>query len=392
MDMTALKTEIAGAIDRLGDDLEKLSRQIHDNPELGYQEVKAAAWLTEFLAAQGFKVERGLAGIETAFRATIETGEGPTIAILCEYDALPSIGHACGHNAIATAGAGAGAGLAAVRDKLPKGRVHVIGTPAEEGGGGKVKLIRSGVFENVDTAMMVHGWDQWIGHMDLLGIVRVGFEFTGKAAHASADPWVGVNALDAAVQTYNNVSMLRQQVRPDARIHGIITHGGAAPNIIPEFAAATFYVRSISLDYMWQLQKRVVACAEGAAKATGCGLKVIDHDDTVYEPMKRNETLLGAFRANLKALGIAEAPPLVDRLGSSDVGNVSQVIPTIQPLMKIAPDGTPIHSRAFEAAAATPLAREGTLAAAKAMAMTTLDLLAEPVLVARARDEFQGAK
>jgi amidohydrolase len=392
MDMTALKIEIAGAIDRLGDDLEKLSRQIHDNPELGYQEVKAAAWLTEFLAAQGFKVERGLAGVETAFRATLETGEGPTIAILCEYDALPSIGHACGHNAIATAGAGAGAGLAAVRDKLPKGRVHVIGTPAEEGGGGKVKLIRSGVFKNVDTAMMVHGWDQWIGHMDLLGIVRVGFEFTGKAAHASADPWVGVNALDAAVQTYNNVSMLRQQVRPDARIHGIITHGGAAPNIIPEFAAATFYVRSISLDYMWALQKRVVACAEGAAKATGCGLRVIDHGDTVYEPMKRNETLLDAFRVNLKALGITEAPPLVDRLGSSDVGNVSQVIPTIQPLMKIAPDGTPIHSRAFEAAAATPLAREGTLAAAKAMAMTTLDLLAEPALVARARDEFTKAK
>jgi amidohydrolase len=392
MDMTALKTEIAGAIDRLGDDLEELSRQIHDNPELGYQEVKAAAWLTEFLAAQGLKVERGLAGVETAFRATIETGEGPTIAILCEYDALPSIGHACGHNAIATAGAGAGAGLAAVRDKLPKGRIHVIGTPAEEGGGGKVKLIRSGVFKNVDTAMMVHSWDQWIGHMDLLGIVRVGFEFTGKAAHASADPWVGVNALDAAVQTYNNVSMLRQQVRPDARIHGIITHGGAAPNIIPEFAAATFYVRSISLDYMWELQKRVVACAEGAAKATGCGLKVIDHADTVYEPMKRNETLLGAFRANLKALGITEAPPLIDRLGSSDVGNVSQVIPTIQPLMKIAPDGTPIHSRAFEAAAATPLAREGTLAAAKAMAMTTLDLLAEPALIARARDEFTRAK
>ena len=390
--MTALKTAIVGAIDRLGDDLEKLSRQIHDNPELCYEEVKAAAWLTDFLAGQGFKVERALAGIETAFRATIETGEGPTVAILCEYDALPAIGHACGHNAIATAGAGAGAGLAAVRDKLPKGRIHVIGTPAEEGGGGKVKLIRAGVFEDVDAAMMVHGFDQWVGHMDLLGIVRVGFEFTGKAAHASADPWEGVNALDGVIQTYNNVSMLRQQVRPDARIHGIITHGGAAPNIIPEFAAAIFYVRSLNLDYMWELQKRVIACAEGAAKATGCTLKVIAHNDTVYEPMKRNETLLGAFRANLTALGITEAPPLVDRLGSSDVGNVSQVIPTIQPLMKIAPDNTPIHSRAFEAAAVSPLARAGTLAAAKAMAMTTLDLLAEPALVKRAHDEFKGAK
>src|SRR5437899_5457041 len=238
--MTALKTAIVGAIDRLGDDLEKLSRQIHDNPELCYEEVKAAAWLTDFLAGQGFKVERALAGIETAFRATIETGEGPTVAILCEYDALPAIGHACGHNAIATAGAGAGAGLAAVRDKLPKGRLHVIGTPAEGGGGGKVQRIQAGVVRDVDAAMMCHGFDQWAGQMDLLGLVRVGFEFTGKAAHASAEPWEGINALDAAVQTYNNVSMLRQQVRPDSRIHGIITHGGAAPNIIPESAAALF--------------------------------------------------------------------------------------------------------------------------------------------------------
>src|SRR5881628_4215598 len=332
--MSAVKDLVGPAVDRLAGDLEKLSRQIHDNPELGYQEIKAAAWLTEFLDKQGFKVERGVAGVETAFRGTIETGEGPTIAILCEYDALPGIGHACGHNVIATAGVGAGAALAAVRDRLPKGRVHVVGTPAEEGGGGKVRLIKGGVFTRVDAAMMVHGWDRWVPHMDLLGIVRVGLEFKGKAAHASADPWEGVNALDAAVQTYTNVAMLRQQVRPDARIHGIITHGGAAPNIIPEFAAAIFYVRSLNLDYMWELQKRVIACAEGAAKATGCTLKVIAHNDTVYEPMKRNETLLGAFRANLTALGITEAPPLVDRLGSSDVGNVSQVIPTIQPLMK----------------------------------------------------------
>jgi amidohydrolase len=390
--MSEAKDRIGQAVDRLGDELEALSRQIHDHPELAYQEVKAAGWLADFLAKHGFKVERGIGGVETAFRGTIETGPGPTIAILCEYDALPQIGHACGHNVIATAGAGAGAALAAVRDKLPAGRVQVIGTPAEEGGGGKVKLIQAGVFRDVDAAMMCHGFDQWAGHMDLLGIVRVGFEFTGKAAHAAADPWEGVNALDAAIQTYNNVSMLRQQVRPDSRIHGIITHGGAAPNIIPEFAAATFYVRSLNLDYMWEIHKRVIACAEGAAKSTGCQLKVIRSDDTVYETMKRNETLLGAFRANMKALGVTEGPPLGDRLGSSDVGNVSQVIPTIQPMMKIAPDGTPIHSRAFEAAAVSPIAREGTLTAAKAMAMTTLDLLAEPALVKRAQDEFRRAK
>jgi amidohydrolase len=388
--MSAVKDLIATAVERLGDDLESLSRRIHDNPELGYQEVKAAGWLTEFLEGQGFKVERGVGGVETAFRASIETGEGPTIAILCEYDALPAIGHACGHNVIATAGAGAGAALAAVRDRLPKGRIHVIGTPAEEGGAGKVRLIRGGVFKDVDVAMMIHGWDKWIAHQDLLGIVRVTFEFTGKAAHAAADPFEGINALDAVIQTFNNISMLRQQVRPDARIHGIVTSGGAAPNIIPEFAAALFYVRAKSLDYMWQLQKRVIACAEGAARATGCTLKVIEHD-SAYAPMKRNETLLEVFRANMQRVGAPESPEVKDRLGSSDIGNVSQVIPTIQPLVKIAPEGTPIHSRAFEAAAVSPLAREGMLAAAKVMAMTTLDLLADPRLVERAQQDFRSA-
>jgi amidohydrolase len=386
--MNRVKELIDQAVDRLGGDLERLSRAIHDHPELCYQEVKAAGWLTEFLGGQGFKVERGVGNVETAFRATIETGAGPTIAIMCEYDALPSIGHACGHNAIATAGAGAGAALAAVRESLPSGRVQVIGTPAEEGGGGKVKLIKAGIFRDVDAAMMCHGWDQWILHQDLLGIVRVGFEFTGKAAHAAADPWEGQNALDAVIQTYNSVSMLRQQVKPSTRIHGIVTSGGAAPNIIPETAACLFYVRAADLDYLWSLYDRVVACAEGAAKATGTTLKVIDYRDTVYEPMKRNAPLLGAFKANLNAVGETEAPEVRDRLGSSDVGNVSQVIPCIQPLMKIAPFGTPIHSRDFEAAAIAPLALEGTLKAAKAMARTTYDLLADPTLLANAKADF----
>jgi amidohydrolase len=388
--MSAIKESIGQAVDRLGDELEQLSRRIHDNPELGYREVQASGWLAEFLAARGFKLERGVGGVDTAFRATIETGDGPTIAIMCEYDALPAIGHACGHNVIAAAGAGAGAALAAVRDRLPRGRVQVIGTPAEEGGGGKIRLIRGGVFERVDAAMMIHGWDRWIGHQDLLGIVRVGFEFTGKAAHAAADPWEGVNALDAVIQTFNNVAMLRQQVRPDARIHGIVTNGGAAANIIPETAACLFYVRAAQIDYMWSLHKRVVACAEGAARSTGCTLSQVEND-AAYEPLKRNAALLDAFRANMRTLGITESPEVKDRLGSSDVGNVSQVVPTIQPLVKIAPDGTPIHSRAFEAAAVTPAARAGLLDAAKAMAMTTADLLGDAELLARVRRDFGAA-
>ena len=390
--MSAVKDLVGEAVDRLGDELESLSLRIHEHPELGYQEVKAAGWLSDFLERHGFKVERGVAGVETAFRGTVDTGEGPTVAILCEYDALPAIGHACGHNVIATAGVGAGAALATLRDRLPKGRVQVIGTPAEEGGGGKVKLIRGGVFKAVDAAMMIHGFDRWIMHQDLLGIVRCRFEFTGKAAHASADPWEGVNALDAVIQTFNNVSMLRQQVRPEARIHGIVNEGGAAANIIPEFASATFYVRAAELEYMWALQKRVIACAEGAARATGCTLKVVEQPDNAYEPMKRNGTLLELFRANARTFGVAESPESRERMGSSDVGNVSQVIPAIQPMVQIAPEGTPIHSRAFAEAAVKPLARDGMLKAAKIMAMTTCDLLANPTLVKEARREFEAMK
>ncbi|MBI2525498.1 MAG: M20 family metallopeptidase [Candidatus Rokubacteria bacterium] len=386
--MSAIKDAIAQAVDRLGNELEALSHRIHDAPELGFQETQACAWLGEFLAAKGFGVETGVGGIATAFRATIEAGSGPTIAILCEYDALPGIGHACGHNVIATSGVGAGAALAAVKDRLPGGRVQVIGTPAEEGGAGKVRLIEAGAFKDVDCAMMIHGFDRTLLHSDLLGIVRVTFEYTGRASHASADPWAGINALDACIQTFNAISMLRQQVRPDCRVHGIITNGGAAANIIPEYAAATFYVRAPRIDGMWDLYRRVVACAEGAARAAGAGLKVTQHSDTVYEPMKRNQTLLDLFAANMAAVGLTEGEPMPDRLGSSDIGNVSQVIPAIQPMIGIAPAGTAIHTRDFADAAVTPLARAGMLAAAKTMAMTALDLLADPARVRAAKEEF----
>ena len=357
-----------GADDRLADELDALSRKIHDHPELAYQEEKACAWLTEFLAAKGFKVERGVAGIDTAFRATIETGVGPTIAILCEYDALPGIGHACGHNVIATSGAGAGAALAAAKELLPRGRIQVIGTPAEEGGGGKVKLIKGGVFKDVDCAMMIHGFDRTLLHQDLLGIVRVHFEFTGKATHASVDPWEGVNALDACIQTFNAVSMLRQQMRPECRIHGIITHGGSAANIIPEYAAATFYVRAPRLDTMWDLYRESRRLRRGRGEsgrhrahghpARG-GLRATQAQPDAARPVRREHEERGPRRGR--------APARSTRL--LDIGNVSQVIPAIQPMIAIAPAGTAIHSRAFAEAAVMPLARAGLVAAAKAMAL-----------------------
>lgn len=385
--MDGLKQRIAESVERLGDELSALSQRIHAHPELAFEETRACGWLAEFLDQQGFRVETGVGGVATAFRASLDTGAGPTIAILCEYDALPGVGHACGHNVIAAAGAGAGAALMAARDRLPPGRIEVIGTPAEEKGGGKGRLVEAGLFENVDVAMMVHGFDRTLLHQDLLGVVRVAFEWEGKAAHASVDPWEGRNALDACVETFNAVAMLRQQMRPDCRIHGIVADGGAAANIIPERAVADFNVRGPSLEAMWALYRRVVAAAEGAAAATSTRLTVTRHED-VYEPLKRNQALLGVFAGNLAAAGLTEGPAAPDRIASSDIGNVSQVTPAIHVWVAIAPLGTAIHTREFAAAAAAPPARAGLLAGAKLMALSAVDLLADPARLAAVKEEF----
>jgi amidohydrolase len=277
----------------------------------------------------------------------------------------------------------------AARDGLPPGRIVVIGTPAEERGGGKGVLVEAGVFQDVDGAMMIHGFDRTLLHQDLLGVVRATFEWAGKAAHASADPWEGVNALDACVQTFNAVSMLRQQMRPDCRIHGVVADGGAAANIIPERAVADFNVRGPSLEAMWALYRRVVACAEAAAVATGARLTVTRHGD-VYEPLKRNQALLDVFAGNLGAAGLGEGPPAPDRLASSDIGNVSQVTPTIHAWIAIARLGTAIHTREFASAAAAPGARAGLLAGAKLMALSAVDLLADPARLAAMKEEFRS--
>ncbi len=385
--MDALKRRVAAAVERLGDELTALSLDIHAHPELAFEETHAADRVGRFLTEQGFKVEAGVGGIPTAFRASLETGPGPTLAILCEYDALPGVGHACGHNVIAAAGAGAGAALMAARDGLPSGRVVVIGTPAEERGGGKGCLVEAGLFRDVDAAMMIHGFDRTLLHQDLLGVARVTFEWEGRAAHASVDPWEGVNALDACVATFNGVAMLRQQMRPDCRIHGVVAEGGIAGNIIPERAVADFNVRGPSLEAMWALHRRVVACAEAAALATATRLTVTRHPD-VYEPMRRNQGLLDVFAANLGASGLAEGPAAPDRLASSDIGNVSQVTPTIHAWVQIAALGTAIHTREFAAAAAAPSARVGLLAGAKLMALSAVDLLADPSRLRAIKEEF----
>jgi amidohydrolase len=384
-----IKPKVTEGVDRLADDLERLSHRIHDTPELAFKEEKAHNWLTEFLEKHGARVERGVGGLPTAFRATIAgAGAGPTIAIMAEYDALPGIGHACGHNVIATAGVGAGAALAALGALPFAGRVQVIGTPAEEGGAGKVKLMDAGVFDGVDAAMMIHGRCGTQVWRPSLGIIKVKVEFFGQAAHASSWPWRGINALNAVISLFNALDAMRQQIRIDARIHGVITKGGDQANIIPEYTSAEFYLRATTVAYCRELLRRFTDAAEGAAAATGCRVQVTA-DPTVHEPLKANPTLAAAFKRNLEYIDFPEDPDDGQAgYGSTDCGNVSQRLPTIHPYIRISPDGVPGHSREFAEWARSPLARAGMLAGAKALALTALDLLASPEALTRAKQDF----
>ena len=370
-----------------------LSQAIHADPELGYQEQRASTRLTELLAANGFTVTRPYGGLETAYRADAAGKDGgPTVAILAEYDALPDIGHACGHNLIAMMGTAAAIGVRSVMSDLA-GRVAAIGTPAEEGGGGKVALVRAGGFADIDAAMMVHPSARTLPSRTSLASDRVDLEFWGTAAHAAAQPDRGINALDGVLQTFNNVNAMRQQLRPEARVHGIITAGGSAANIIPAYAMAKFSVRALDRRYQQEVLQRFIACAEGAALATGTTLKVTVLENSGYETMMFSTPLASRWAEHLRALGQTVQPVTDDeRMGSTDMGNVSQLLPAIHPYIGITTEGTPGHSTAFRDAAVTPRAHENALAAAKAMALVTIDLLTDPSLLAAARAEFDARR
>jgi len=395
-DLDRLKSRVTDAVDGMAEDLWRLALQIHAHPELAFKEEQAARWLTEFLERRGCRVERGVGGLATAFRAEIPgTADGPTIAVMAEYDALPGIGHACGHNVIATAGAGAGAALAVAAASLAdghlpyRGRITVVGTPAEEGGAGKVKLMDAGVFQGVDAAMMIHprcGTQVW---RPTLGLMKAKVEYFGTAAHAASWPWRGVNALNAVIGLFNALDAMRQQLRPDARIHGVITVGGQQPNIIPEYTAADFYLRSLDRTYLQEIRRRFEAAAEGAALATGCRVQVTV-DPRIHDPLKPNAPMAGLFERNLARIEFPVDPDDGQAgYGSTDAGNVSQALPTIHPYIRTAPDGVPGHSREFAEHNATPLARAGMVAAAKALALTALDLLADPAALQAAKDDFR---
>ncbi|HEV3096046.1 MAG TPA: M20 family metallopeptidase [Candidatus Dormibacteraeota bacterium] len=383
-----LKDEISTRIDALRPELERIGRDIHANPETAYEERQAVGWLTALLREHGFDVEVGVANTPTAFVATRRKGSGPSIAFLSEYDALRGLGHGCGHNLIATASAGAGIALAEALDRVP-GRVQVIGTPAEEGGGGKIRLIRAGIFQEVDAAMMFHPDSRTQVLHWALAVTHMHFEFIGRAAHASGDPEQGINALDAFVLAYNGISMLRQHIKEGARLHGFLKEGGTAPNIVPERTSGEFLVRARDTAYMQELVQKVKNIFQAAALATGCSVK-LTFDEEPYSDLRNNAVLAALFEENLRRLGIDPVEPVPwANAGSTDMGNVTHVVPGLHPTLAIAPADVPTHSQAFLEASGSLRGYQAMIDAAKALAMTGADLLTDPSLVEKAKAEFR---
>ena len=388
MDVDALKQAVCDRVDALAPALVEASRAIHAHPELNYEERFAHQLLTDLLEANGVAPVRSAYGIETAFDAAVGT-TGPTIAVLCEYDALPGLGHACGHNIIATAGLGAGLAAAAVAEQAG-GRLRIMGTPAEEGGGGKVKMARAGAFDGIDAAMMVHPADADLIRMDCIAIQELEVEYHGRAAHAAAAPWEGLNALDAAVLGYMNVATLRQHIRPNERIHGIFTKAGDKPNIVPSEAAMDWYIRSGTIASLQPLKDRVFTSLQSAATACGC---TMDHAwvGETYADMIDNQAMVRSYVENAARVGrTVQDPAAIGRrvVGSTDMGNVSYLIPSIHPMIKVAPDGVPIHSVDFAAFAASDDGDRAVIDGAKAMAMTVVDLWTNAELLVEVRAQF----
>lgn len=391
MDAATVKARMCARIDALAETLVAASRDIHAHPELAFEEHHAHDLLTAILEAEGIEVTRGAHGLETAFDARAGS-EGPVVAVCAEYDALPGVGHACGHNIIATAGLGAGLAAAALADEAG-GQVRILGTPAEEGGAGKVYLAEEGAFDGVDAALMVHPADADLLSMDTLAAVTYLVEYFGEAAHASAFPWKGRNALDAAVLGYMNVGALRQHITSTDRIHGIFREGGERPNIVPEHTVMEWMVRSATIGELGPLEERVKAAWEAGGVATGCRCEhhVVHH---TYADMIDNPVLAWLYAGNAAALGRPVSDPRRREprvVGSTDMGNVSYLVPSIHPMIKVAPPGVSIHSHEFARHAASPAGDEAVLLGAKALAMTIADLWADRSLVAQAKQAFDDA-
>jgi amidohydrolase len=388
-DIEELKTSVIAEIEARRQQLRDLSLKIHSSPELGFQEVKAAAWLTQYLEENDFSIERGICELPTAFRGSYGQKQ-PAIALMAEYDALPHLGHACGHNLIAGSSVGAAVAAKPAINRFG-GSVRVIGTPAEELYGGKAIMAERGAFDNLDLAMMVHPGSHDAATTTALACVGLEVEFFGKAAHAASRPEVGINALEAMLQSFAAINSLRQHIKDKARIHGIITSGGEAANIVPAHSAGTFLVRAEDDAYLDELKEKVLNCFIGAATASGARLEY-RWGKVRYAPMRNNLTLARLFRRNMQSLG--RKMPLSNpskAFGSTDMGNVSQIAPSIHPGVAIAPEEVVVHSPDFALAAASEAGIQGMLDAAKALAMTVVDLVANPEIVTRIKREFGKA-
>lgn len=395
MSMDVLKERACYAIDNNSGILNELSQTIWKNPELAFKEFHAHDKLTKFLDNSGFQVEKSFK-LETAFRATYSTNDNvaephPNIAFLCEYDALPGIGHACGHNLIAEVGVAAALGVQAALQSRNMGTLSVIGCPAEEGLCGKADLIRLGAFEGVDVAMMAHPSQTTLAKPKYVSMTPLSIKYHGQTAHASSYPWEGVNALDAAVMCYNNISCLRQQMKPTWRVHGVIKNGGLQPNIIPEETELEFYIRTPTDPEMVTLKEKVAACVQAAALATGC---TVDYKfgEKAYSNLLSNNTLAALFETNATSIGVKFETNEEKKQkfgGSTDMGNLSHVIPSIHPKFYI---GTMVsnHSPGFTEASGSETAQKYTLDVAKALAMMAIDIYMNPKLLKAIRSDFHN--
>lgn len=392
-DIAQIKEAVQRTVDHVADQLTALSDWMADHPEIGYQEVQASERLTALLDEFGVEAERGVAGLPTAFQAVLPGAQddGPRVGILAEYDALPEVGHGCGHNIIATAAIGASIALARVGARLP-GSVVVIGTPAEESAvpdpGGKIALLEAGVFDGLDAALMIHpGVEDKLGLTSSLVAYGLDFEFFGRPAHAAATPHEGLNALDALILFFSAVGLMRQQTRDDTRLHGVILHGGQAPNVIPAYTKARFRVRARDRAYADELRQRVIACAEGAAAATGTRMEWREYARPYLNTLP-NVTLASAFGANLQAIG-RQIMPEDERDGaaSTDLGNVSQVIPVAQAILGICGREAGWHTKEVAAATKTERGHAAIVAGAKSIAMTVVDLLTSESLRSKTWEE-----
>ena len=387
MKLDEAKSTICSYIDDISDELIAISHAIHENPELGYEEHFAHEQLTQVLIDKGLDVSTGAYELDTAFEATAGK-TGPVVALLCEYDALPGIGHACGHNIIAAAGIGAGLAASTLAETF-NGRLRILGTPAEEGGGGKVRMLNKGAFESVEAVLMVHPADADLPNISSLAVQQLKATYTGKAAHAAAAPEKGINALDGAVLGYMGVAALRQHIAPDERLHGIFTSGGQKANIVPETAESTWYARSATMERLEVLKARLVETLNGGAKSAGCDIQ-IEWINEPYAEVLDNTPLLEAYIKNSESIGRIVKPSDGDGVvGSTDLGNVSHIVPSILPMVKIAPEGTAIHTVDFEKCAKSEEADKGLLDSSKALAMTVIDCWYDSSLLNQAKEFFQ---